>query len=74
MPKYSDECKAEAVSLYHSSGTAMKTLALELGVSADSLGKWVREAQESHGKLGVTLGLRMFILSIRRFMIRILML
>ena len=44
-PAYSPEFKAEAVKLYRSSGHSLKSVAGNLGVSANSLRIWIRQAE-----------------------------
>jgi len=41
--KYSEEFKSEAVRLVRTSGQSIRKVALELGVSNESLGQWLRE-------------------------------
>ena len=43
---YPDEFKTEAVKLARSSGRSIRQVAMELGVSNETLGAWVREDQE----------------------------
>ncbi len=44
-PIYPNEFKAEAVRLYHTSGQSLNATANDLGVSTNSLRKWVRRAE-----------------------------
>ena len=43
---YPEEFKTEAVRLAKSSGRSIRQLAMELGVSNETLGVWVREDQQ----------------------------
>jgi transposase len=45
--KYSDEFKREAVALTQEPGVTRGQVAGELGISAQVLGRWVRELKES---------------------------
>ena len=45
--KYSDEFKREAVALTQEPGVTRVQVASELGISAQVLGRWVRELKES---------------------------
>ena len=45
--RFSDEFKSEAVKLVKQSNRSMADLAMELGISAKSIGEWVRKAEEN---------------------------
>jgi transposase len=45
--KFTDEFKAETVKLVNQSDRSMADIAQELGISAKSIGEWVRLAEES---------------------------
>ena len=45
--KYSDEYKREAVALTQEPGATQAQVARDLGISPNSLGKWVRQIRES---------------------------
>mgnify|MGYP005856085545 CR=1 FL=1 len=49
-PPYPPEFRAEAVRLVQTSGKAMKQIAADLGVSVESLRKWVRQAEIDAGE------------------------
>lgn len=51
--RYSDEFKRDSVALYRSSGRPIKQVAKELGISATSLGDWVRESQKNAAPIEV---------------------
>lgn len=42
--RYPDEYRAGAVELVRTSGRSVRQVAMELGVSNDTLGAWIREA------------------------------
>jgi transposase len=44
--RYSDEYKREAVALTEEPGVTQAQVARDLGISANMLGKWVREVRE----------------------------
>lgn len=48
-PGYPAEFRAEAVALYRTSGRSMRELAQELGVSNESLRRWVAQADIARG-------------------------
>jgi transposase len=41
---YPPEFRAEAVALYRSSGRSMREIAQDLGISNESLGRWIHQA------------------------------
>lgn len=45
--RYTDEFKRDAVAVFRSSGRPIKEVARELGISATSLGTWVREWEKT---------------------------
>jgi transposase len=45
--RFTDEFKAETVKLVKQSDRPMSGIAMELGISAKSIGEWVRRAEES---------------------------
>lgn len=45
--KYSEEYKREAVALTEEPGATQAQVARDLGISPNSLGKWVRQVRES---------------------------
>jgi transposase len=45
--RFTDEFKAETVKLVKQSDRSMAGIAMELGISAKSIGEWVRKAEES---------------------------
>lgn len=49
-PPYPPEFRAEAVRLYRSSGESLKSVSDELGVSLESLRKWVNRSQTDAGE------------------------
>ena len=49
-PPYPPEFHAEAVQLVRTSGKTQKEIAADLGVSTESLRKWVRQAQIDAGE------------------------
>ncbi|BAS08770.1 transposase IS3/IS911 family protein [Arthrobacter sp. Hiyo4] len=51
-PTYSDEFKADAVSLVISSGRSPASVAPELGISVTALKRWVRLHNESQSEGG----------------------
>lgn len=46
---YPPEFRREAVELYRSSGKSLEVLGRELGIAADSLGRWARQADVDVG-------------------------
>ena len=48
--EYSEEYKAEAVSLARESGRSVRQTARELGVAYESLRKWLRQAEIERGE------------------------
>ena len=49
-PPYPPEFRAEAVRLVRTSGKTLKEIAADLGVSTESLRKWVRQADIDAGR------------------------
>ena len=49
-PPYPPEFRAEAVRLVRTSGKTQKEIAADLGVSTESLRKWVRQAEIDAGE------------------------
>lgn len=49
-PRYPAEFKEEAVRLYHSSERSFSEVARELGVSEQSLRRWVKQAEIDYGQ------------------------
>jgi transposase len=47
---YPPEFRAEAVELYRSSGRSMREIAQDLGISAESLRRWVLQADVDQGR------------------------
>jgi transposase len=45
--RFTDEFKSETVKLVKQSDRSMSSVAMELGISAKSVGEWVRRAEES---------------------------
>jgi transposase len=45
--RFTEEFKAETVKLVKQSDRSMSSLAMELGISAKSIGEWVRRSEES---------------------------
>ncbi len=45
--RFTDEFKAETVKLVRQSDRTMASIAMELGISAKSVGEWVRRADEA---------------------------
>ena len=45
--RFTDEFKSETVKLVKQSDRSMADIAMELGISAKSVGEWVRKAEES---------------------------
>lgn len=52
MPRgtYPPEFRAEAVKLYRESGKSQRQIALDLGISNETLSKWVRQADLDEGR------------------------
>ncbi len=48
-PPYPPEFKAEAVRLYRTSGRSLQEVAVDLGMTANSLREWVRGAEIEDG-------------------------
>ena len=48
-PPYPPEFKAEAVRLYRTSGRSLQEVAVDLGMTANSLREWVRRAEIEDG-------------------------
>ncbi len=48
-PPYPREFKAEAVRLYRASGRSLQEVAVDLGMTANSLREWVRRAEVEDG-------------------------
>ena len=48
-PPYPQEFKAEAVRLYRTSGRSLQEVAVDLGMTANSLREWVRRAEVEDG-------------------------
>lgn len=64
---YPAEFKAEAVELYHSSDKSIRDIARDLGISAESLRRWVNQADVDAGrKQGVTTEEREELTQLRR--------
>ncbi len=49
-PHYPPEFKREAVELYRSSGKSIPKMAEELGISAESLRRWIRQHEVDAGE------------------------
>lgn len=49
--RYSEEFKIEAVRLARTSGQSIRQVALDLGVSNETLGVWLRESRAAEGPL-----------------------
>ena len=45
--RFTEEFKAETVKLVKQSDRSMSSIAMELGISAKSIGEWVRNAEEA---------------------------
>jgi transposase len=50
--RFTDEFKSETVKLVKQSDRSMSSVAMELGISAKSIGEWVRRAEESGDTVG----------------------
>ena len=50
--RYSDEFRAEAIRLARSSGQSIRQVAVELGVSNETLGLWLRDEAASRSGSG----------------------
>jgi transposase len=48
-PRYPPECKREAVRLCRSSGKAIPKRAVELGITSESLRRWIRQHEIDAG-------------------------
>jgi transposase len=49
-PHYPPEFKREAVELYRSSGKSIPKMAEELGISSESLRRWIRQREIDEGE------------------------
>ena len=66
-PHYPPEFKREAVQLYRTSGKSISRVAEELGVSTESLRRWVKQHEIDEGKHeGLTTSEREELLRLRR--------
>jgi transposase len=66
-PPYPPEFRAEAVRLYRDSGKSLNAVAKDLGVSLESLRKWVNQAKIDAGeKAGLTTEERAELARLRR--------
>jgi transposase len=67
MSKWSPEFREESVRLYRESGEAIAVVARRLGMSAETLRRWIREAEIASGERdGVTLAEHAEIRDLRR--------
>ncbi len=49
---YPKEFREDAVGLYRSSGKSMRAVCTELGISIESLRKWIKQSDLDHGVRG----------------------
>jgi transposase len=67
MSKWSPEFRVESVRLYRESGEAIAVVARRLGMSSETLRRWVRDAEIASGERdGVTLAEQAEIRELRR--------
>jgi transposase len=67
MSKWSPEFREESVRLYRESGEAIAVVARRLGMSSETLRRWVRDAEIASGERdGVTLAEQAEIRDLRR--------
>lgn len=67
MSKWSPEFRVESVRLYRESGEAIAVVARRLGMSSETLRRWVRDAEIASGERdGVTLAEQAEIRDLRR--------
>ena len=64
--KYSDEFRAEAVRLARTSGQSIRQVAVELGISNQTLGSWLREEAATDRSGPLTAAERSELLALRR--------
>ena len=64
--KYSGEFRAEAIRLARSSGLSIRRVAVELGVSNETLGQWLREEAAQGGGTSLGADERAELVSLRR--------